>query len=197
MRSTTQRIGMSILDTRTHKNACLHAGPETGVFRASPGRMAEFRSCLAAHPFWAYDEALRRRRTPVFVDESRFYLLPGRVRTYAPEGHTPILHEWQTRDRFSVMGGVAPAGSIFATGAARSRSNGLHTIKFLKYPMRHFGSRILVIGDGSPIKELLGQQPPRSDGPLGHSNRRAGSRGEGRRWTAPNHVTSSRCQDRS
>jgi transposase len=29
-------------------------------------------------------EARRQRRTPVFVDESGFYLLPGRARTYAP-----------------------------------------------------------------------------------------------------------------
>ena len=49
-------------------------------------------------------EAHRQRRTLVFVDESGFYLLPGKVRTYAPEGHTPVLHEWQTRDHLSVIG---------------------------------------------------------------------------------------------
>jgi len=31
-------------------------------------------------------EARRERRALVFVDESGFYLLPGKVRTYAPEG---------------------------------------------------------------------------------------------------------------
>jgi hypothetical protein len=37
--------------------------------------------------------ARRERRVPVFKDESGFYLLPGTVRTYAPEGLTPVLRE--------------------------------------------------------------------------------------------------------
>ena len=37
--------------------------------------------------------AKRERRTPVFVDESGFYLLPGAVRTYSPRGLTPIISE--------------------------------------------------------------------------------------------------------
>ena len=35
----------------------------------------------------------RERRTLVFEDESGFYLLPGVVKTYAPEGLTPVLRE--------------------------------------------------------------------------------------------------------
>jgi transposase len=95
-------------------------------------------------------EARRQRRTPVFVDESGFYLLPGRVRTYAPEGQTPILPEWQTRDHLSVMGGVTPAGRIYALVRQESLT-GLHTIEFLKHLIRHVGSRLLVLWDGSPI----------------------------------------------
>ena len=53
-------------------------------------------------------EARRERRALVFVDESGFYLLPGKVRTYAPEGNTPILHEWQTRDHLSVRARSTP-----------------------------------------------------------------------------------------
>jgi transposase len=49
--------------------------------------------------------AHRERRTLVFEDESGFYLLPGVVQTYAPEGLTPVLREKQTRDHLSVMGG--------------------------------------------------------------------------------------------
>ena len=96
------------------------------------------------------EEALQERRTSVFVDESGFYLLPGKVRTYAPEGHTPILHEWQTRDHLSVMGGVTPAGKLYVLVRQESL-NGLHTIEFLKHLLRHVGSRLLVIWDGSPI----------------------------------------------
>jgi transposase len=96
------------------------------------------------------EEALRQRRTLVFVDESGFYLLPGKVRTYAPEGHTPVIHEWQTRDHLSVMGGVTPAGKLYVLVRQESL-NGLHTIEFLKHLIRHAGPRLLVIWDGSPI----------------------------------------------
>jgi transposase len=95
-------------------------------------------------------EARRQRRSLVFVDESGFYLLPGRVRTYAPEGHTPVLHEWQTRDHLSLMGGVTPAGKLSVLVRQESL-NGLHTIEFLKHLIRHIGRRLLVIWDGSPI----------------------------------------------
>jgi transposase len=95
-------------------------------------------------------EAHRERRSLVFVDESGFYLLPGKVRTYAPEGHTPILHEWQTRDHLSVMGGVTPTGKLYVLVRQESL-NGLHTIEFLKHLIRHLGPRLLVVWDGSPI----------------------------------------------
>ena len=42
--------------------------------------------------------ARRERRALVFEDESGFYLLPGVVKTYAPEGLTPVLRENQTLD---------------------------------------------------------------------------------------------------
>jgi transposase len=95
-------------------------------------------------------EARRERRALVFVDESGFYLLPGKVKTYAPEAHTPILREWQTRDHLSVMGGVTPTGKLYVLVRQKSL-NGLHTIEFLKHLIRHVGARLLLIWDGSPI----------------------------------------------
>ena len=56
--------------------------------------------------------ARRERRVLVFEDESGFYLLPGLVRTYAPEGWTPVVHEKQTRDHLSAMGGMTPQGKV-------------------------------------------------------------------------------------
>jgi transposase len=56
--------------------------------------------------------ARRERRVLVFVDESGFYLLPGVVRTYAPEGRTPVIREKYTRDHLSVMGGMTPRGKV-------------------------------------------------------------------------------------
>jgi transposase len=94
--------------------------------------------------------AWRERRVLVFEDESGFYLLPGLVRTYAPEAHTPVLHEKQTRDHLSVMGGMTPAGKVY-TLARQESLNGLHRIECLGHLLPVAGPRLLVIWDGSPI----------------------------------------------
>src|SRR6266849_1737129 len=94
--------------------------------------------------------AKRERRRLVFEDESGFYLLPGLVRTYAPEGQTPVIREKQTRDHLSVMGGMTPAGKVY-TLARQESLNGMHSIEFLKHLLRVVGKRLLVIWDGSPI----------------------------------------------
>lgn len=94
--------------------------------------------------------ARRERRLLVFEDEAGFYLLPGLVRTYAPEAHTPVLHEKQTRDHLSVMGGMTPEGKVY-TLARQESLNGLHSIEFLRHLLRGAGPRLLVIWDGSPI----------------------------------------------
>lgn len=93
--------------------------------------------------------AKRERRSLVFVDESGFYLLPAVARTYAPEGQTPVLHDWQTRDHLSVMGGVTSNGRFY-TLARQVSLNGWHTIEFLAHILR-YADRGLVIWDGSPI----------------------------------------------
>jgi transposase len=94
--------------------------------------------------------ARRERRVLVFEDESGFYLLPGLVRTYAPEAQTPVIREKQTRNHLSVMGGMTPAGKVY-TLVRQESLNGLHTIEFLKHLSRVASRRLLVIWDGSPI----------------------------------------------
>jgi transposase len=94
--------------------------------------------------------ARRERRVLVFEDEAGFYLLPGVVRTYAPEAQTPVLHEKQTRDHLSVMGGMTPAGKVY-TLARQESLNGWHSVEFLQHLLRVAGRRLLVIWDGSPI----------------------------------------------
>src|SRR5512135_2717140 len=64
--------------------------------------------------------ARRERRVLILEDESGFYLLPGVVRTYAPEARTPVLHETQTRDHLSVLGGMTPEGKLYAPARQRS-----------------------------------------------------------------------------
>ena len=94
--------------------------------------------------------ARRERRALVFEDESGFYLLPGVVKTYAPEGLTPVLREKQTRDHLSIMGGMTPEGRVYTLVRPESL-NGLHCIEFLLHLLRVAGERLLVIWDGSPI----------------------------------------------
>jgi transposase len=94
--------------------------------------------------------ARRERRTLVFEDEAGFYLLPGVVKTYAPEGLTPVLREKQTRDHLSVMGGMTPEGRVYTLVRPESL-NGLHCIEFLLHLLRVADERLLVIWDGSPI----------------------------------------------
>jgi transposase len=95
-------------------------------------------------------QARRERRLLVFEDESGFYLLPGLVRTYAPEAHTPVIREKQTRDHLSVMGGMTPAGKVY-TLARQESLNGMHCVEFLQHLLCVAGQRLLVIWDGSPI----------------------------------------------
>lgn len=94
--------------------------------------------------------AKRERRVLVFEDESGFYLLPGLVRTYAPEARTPVIKEKQTRDHLSVMGGMTPQGKVYTLVRQKSL-NGMHSIEFLEHLQRVVGERLLVIWDGSPI----------------------------------------------
>ena len=95
-------------------------------------------------------QARRERRTLVFVDEAGFYLLPGVVKTYAPEGRTPVITAKLTRDHLSVMGGMMPFGKVY-TLARQESLNGLHSVEFLIHLLRVAGRRLLVIWDGSPI----------------------------------------------
>jgi transposase len=95
-------------------------------------------------------QAHRERKTLVLTDESGFYLLPGLVRTYAPEARTPVLREKVSRDHLSAMGAMTPEGKVY-TLVRQESLNGLHTIAFLLHLRRVAGPRLLVIWDGSPI----------------------------------------------
>jgi transposase len=95
-------------------------------------------------------QAGRERRVLVLVDEAGFYLLPGVVRTYAPQAQTPVLRAKLSRDHLSVMGGMTPAGKVYML-VRQEPLNGLHAVEFLAHLGRVAGRRLLVIWDGSPI----------------------------------------------
>jgi transposase len=87
----------------------------------------------------------------VFLDESGFMLQPLVRRTWAPEGKTPILRQWQRHDRLSVIGAV--------TLAPRRRRLGLYwsihahnicgedVVDFLRQLRRHLRRKMVLILD--------------------------------------------------
>lgn len=94
--------------------------------------------------------ARKERRTLVFTDESGFYLLPTVVRTYGPQGKTPVLPHRAGRDHLSIMGAVTLEGKIY-TLVRHKTLHDVHSIRFLQH-LRLLAARpLLVIWDGSPI----------------------------------------------
>jgi transposase len=94
--------------------------------------------------------ALKEGRTIVFADQSGFYLLPMVVRTYAPVGRTPVLHEHLGRDHLSAMSGITLEGELYMIEQERA-FKGEDVVRFLEHLMRQISGKLLVIWDGSPI----------------------------------------------
>jgi hypothetical protein len=94
--------------------------------------------------------AIEEDRTILFVDQSGFYLLPAVVRTYAPVGQTPVLHEELSRDHLSVMSGITSEGKLLMTEQEKA-FKGPDVVRFLEHALRRIAGKLLVIWDGSPI----------------------------------------------
>lgn len=95
-------------------------------------------------------KAADEKRTVVWVDESAFYLLPARVRTYAPCGETPVLAVPWGHDHLSVIGGLTADGRLLQ----QMRATGFDSagiIGFLRHLVAQVGRKVLVIWDGAPI----------------------------------------------
>lgn len=95
-------------------------------------------------------KAVAEGRTLVFVDQSGFYLLPGKVRTYAPVGQTPIIRAPLSRDHLSAMGGITAEGKLYLVVQERPY-RGPDVVGFLKHLARQVAGKLLVIWDGAPI----------------------------------------------
>src|ERR1035437_6347276 len=104
----------------------------------------------------------------VFADESGFLLIPNVVRTWAPQGQTPIhRHRQGRRDKISVISGISVS--------PRRHRLGLYYLLFydnigqdevcvfLRELLRHLHGPIIVLLDnssthkGAPIEQLLDQ----------------------------------------
>ena len=72
------------------------------------------------------------------------------VRTYAPCGQTPVLHEWLTRDHLSVMAAVSEAGQLHCQTQEHA-FDAVAVTGFLRHLLRVVPGKVLVIWDGAPI----------------------------------------------
>ncbi|MCA1728088.1 MAG: transposase [Actinobacteria bacterium] len=84
------------------------------------------------------------------MDQSGFYLLPSVVRTYAPIGQTPVLHQQLSRDHLSAMSGITLEGKLMMMEQDRA-FKGPDVVCFLKHALRQIPGKLLIIWDGSPI----------------------------------------------
>jgi transposase len=130
-----RKLGLSLQRSR-----CV--GPTSETRR--PSSAGKSRDCLPSK------RALKEGRTIVFADQSGFYLLPMVVRTYAPVGRTPILHERLGRDHLSAMSAVTLDGRLYMIEQQKA-FKGEDAVRFLKHLMGHIPGKLLVIWDGSPI----------------------------------------------
>ena len=76
--------------------------------------------------------------------------MPGRVRTYAPCGQTPVLRWLYTRDHLSVMSGITMDGHLYTLVRAEALDS-LDSVLFLQHLLPHVSAKLLVIWDGYPI----------------------------------------------
>jgi transposase len=76
--------------------------------------------------------------------------LPTVVRTYAPVGQTPILHEHLSRDHLSVISAITLEGKLFMMEQQRA-FNSQDVVRFLRHLLGQIPGKLLIIWDGSPI----------------------------------------------
>ena len=105
-------------------------------------------------------KAIDERRTLVWVDESGWALLPAVVRTYAPRGHTPLLHARLSWDHLSAIGAITLAGKWYMRVQGRA-FQGKDIVRLLKHLLRHIPGNLLVLWDrlpahrGKPVQAFL------------------------------------------
>jgi transposase len=72
------------------------------------------------------------------------------VRTYAPVGQTPILHEHLSRDHLSVISAITLEGKLFMMEQQRAFKS-QDVVRFLRHLLGQIPGKLLIIWDGSPI----------------------------------------------
>lgn len=94
--------------------------------------------------------ARRAHRRILFADETGVYLVPSVVKTWAPRGETPVLHEYLSKAHLSVISVVTPTGAGYAQ-VQRQAYTSAAVIQFLDAVHVQFPGKVLLIWDGAPI----------------------------------------------
>ncbi|MGH7745552.1 MAG: IS630 family transposase [Candidatus Dormibacteria bacterium] len=106
----------------------------------------------------------------VFADESGFLLIPLVVRTWAPEGQTPIhRHRQGRRDKISVISGISLSPQRHQLGLYYllffDNIGQEEVCVFLRELLRHLRGPVIVLLDnssthqGEPLQKLLRKHP--------------------------------------
>jgi transposase len=106
----------------------------------------------------------------VFADESGFCLIPSVVRTWAPEGKTPIhRHRQGRRDKVSVISGISLSPKRQRLGLYYllffDNIGQQEVCIFLREVLRHLRGPVIALLDnssthkGEPLQELRNQHP--------------------------------------
>jgi hypothetical protein len=93
----------------------------------------------------------------VFADESGFLLIPNVVRTWAPQGQTPIhRHRQGRRDKISVISGISVSPSRHRLGLYYllfyDNIGQDEVCVFLRELLRHLSGRVIILLDNSTQK---------------------------------------------
>lgn len=72
------------------------------------------------------------------------------MRTFAPQGRTPVLKERLTSDHLSAISGITPEGKLYMQVQA-SPFQSPDVARFLRHLHRHVPGKALVLWDGAPI----------------------------------------------
>jgi hypothetical protein len=81
-------------------------------------------------------KAETENRTVVFINEAGFYMLPSVLRTYTPQGETPVMEGSASRDHVSAISGITTEGRLL-TGMQEEAFDRHGIVDFLRHVLRH------------------------------------------------------------
>jgi transposase len=90
----------------------------------------------------------------VWVDEAGFYLLPARVRTWAPIGQPPVIRAPCSYDHLNVISAITPSGKLYMQ-VYDDPICGPQVVRFLQHLLGQLEGKLLVIWDGASIHHGL------------------------------------------